>query len=213
MSMGDYYTETLYTLYLNYLHDLDSTLFIPNMVNVKNWYLMNQKETKRMMIVGHIAVNKDDDKNIKLIVWDSSNNIDHSKEKYVEEKVYIDEELFIGNTHQLITKTDKKRDSHKWSMFISTLSTKLIKPKSIKCVTYNLHESFKKPKIIVKKPPYLLSRTGWGLFDILVEIEFKEKYKRKDIKITHSLSFKNPVTMTDVNNAIHRSDNYDAFVG
>eukprot|EP01084_Bolivina_argentea_P024452 45556_1 len=48
MSMGDYYTETLYTLYLNYLHDLDSTLFIPNMVNVKNWYLMNQKETKRM---------------------------------------------------------------------------------------------------------------------------------------------------------------------
>lgn len=44
--------------------------------------------------------------------------------------------------------------------------------KFIKQVTYHLHPTFKPSKIVVKEPPFLLSRVGWGLFEIEMDIEF-----------------------------------------
>ena len=44
--------------------------------------------------------------------------------------------------------------------------------KYIKSVTYHLHPTFKPPKIVVTEAPFLLSRVGWGYFEVTMDIEF-----------------------------------------
>ena len=44
--------------------------------------------------------------------------------------------------------------------------------KFIKSVTYHLHPTFKPSVIKVEQPPFLLSRIGWGYFDIDFDVEF-----------------------------------------
>ena len=44
--------------------------------------------------------------------------------------------------------------------------------KYIKSVTYHLHPTFRPAVIKIDKPPFLISRVGWGYFDIEVEIEY-----------------------------------------
>ena len=44
--------------------------------------------------------------------------------------------------------------------------------KYIKSVTYHLHPTFKPSDITVKEAPFLLSRLGWGYFDVEMDIEF-----------------------------------------
>eukprot|EP01083_Nonionella_stella_P042210 114153_1 len=52
-----------------------------------------------------------------------------------------DEDLFIGNLHKLsdIHQYQCGNTSHRWDLFISASKDKLVKPQSIKQVTYYLH--------------------------------------------------------------------------
>ena len=113
---------------------------------------------------------------------------------------YKEENLYIGNTQK---KCDQKYYDHKeaydWTMFISSSKDKLIKPESIKQVTYYLHKTFKKSTQIVKKAPFTLKRRGWGYFLVKAKIEFLDKYNRKDLYCSHMLDLYDPVTMTHIN--------------
>lgn len=60
----------------------------------------------------------------------------------------------------------------------------------IKSVTYKLHPTFRPSVIKVDKPPFLISRIGWGYFEIEVEIEYQAITGIKEIqKLTHELNF------------------------
>lgn len=62
--------------------------------------------------------------------------------------------------------------------------------KYIKSVTYRLHPTFKPAVVKLEMPPFLISRVGWGYFEIQVEIEYKPITGIKEIhKLTHELNF------------------------
>ena len=53
-----------------------------------------------------------------------------------------------------------------------TLNTPTKIAKYIKSVTYRLHPTFKPRLITVIEAPFLLSRVGWGTFEIDMDVEF-----------------------------------------
>jgi YEATS domain-containing protein 4 len=48
----------------------------------------------------------------------------------------------------------------------------------VKKVHFKLHESYNNPNRIVTKPPYELTETGWGEFEIMIKIYFHDPNER-----------------------------------
>ena len=84
----------------------------------------------------------------------------------------------FGNTHEEVANPKKARsdasktNTHRWCMFMSLSNDVEESAKFIKSVTYHLHPTFKPSKIKVSEAPFLLSRLGWGYFEIEMDIEF-----------------------------------------
>lgn len=48
----------------------------------------------------------------------------------------------------------------------------------IKKIHFKLHESYANPNRIVTKPPYELTETGWGEFEIVIKLYFHDPNER-----------------------------------
>ena len=79
-----------------------------------------------------------------------------------------------GNTHEeMKTEPTKyalndstKKNVHRWAMFVAFNDNKDETSRYIKSVTYHLHPTFRPNKIKLNEAPFLLSRVGWGYFEI-----------------------------------------------
>ena len=79
----------------------------------------------------------------------------------------------------------KKADeyhSHKWTVYLrepehGDLSHVISK------VVFNLHPSFKEPTRVLEKPPYEVTETGWGEFEIGVVVHFAEDSGEKPVEL------------------------------
>ena len=80
-------------------------------------------------------------------------------------------------------------NSHRWVMFVCLNNDKDATQKIIKSVTYHLHPTFKPSVIKVEEAPFLLSRVGWGYFDVEVDIEFQKSTGLGLKKVVHELCF------------------------
>lgn len=69
--------------------------------------------------------------------------------------------------------------THKWTVYLRT------DPNIIERVTFTLHASFHQPERILKHPPYEVTETGWGEFEIAINIRFH--HEEKDVTIYHHL--------------------------
>ena len=76
-------------------------------------------------------------------------------------------------------------------MFIAFNDNRELTSKYIKSVTYHLHHTFKPNKIKVSEAPFLLSRVGWGIFDVEMDIEFQPWTKLGVMQLEHELCFTN----------------------
>ena len=82
-----------------------------------------------------------------------------------------------GNTHEDVINpkqagNTEHKNSHRWGMFLTLNNDTASTNKYIKSVTYRLHPSFTPNVIKLDKAPFLISRIGWGYFDIIVDVEF-----------------------------------------
>ena len=84
-----------------------------------------------------------------------------------------------------------KTNVHRWMMYVSLAADKEQTGKFIESVTYHLHPTFRPPKIKVDHAPFILSRIGWGYFEVHVEIVFKAWTKIPKMELDHMLSFEN----------------------
>merc|ERR1712142_1037418 len=55
-------------------------------------------------------------------------------------------------------------------------------------VVFVLHESFHKPKRICKEPPYKVSETGYGSFNLPVEVYFRNKEEPRKYRLEYDLT-------------------------
>lgn len=102
----------------------------------------------------------------------------------------------FGNTHEDVVNPKPSRtggsgqkNSHRWCMFMSLNNSPEETNKFIKSVTYNLHPTFKPSKIKLTEAPFLLSRVGWGWFDVEMDIEFQPNTGLPKHHLTHELCF------------------------
>ncbi|KAI3639826.1 hypothetical protein MIR68_002140 [Amoeboaphelidium protococcarum] len=119
--------------------------------------------------------------NIKKIIYgsfsqkiDSSKNIQsHDNNKDVKQK-------------NIVLKSDvPEGHTHKWKLFIQ--------PHEdddhfgyISHVTFHLHPSFNQPKRVITNPPFEVIESGWGEFESIIELHFKDK-RLKSVKLPHML--------------------------
>ena len=84
-----------------------------------------------------------------------------------------------------------KRNIHRWIMYVALASDKEKTGKFIESVTYHLHPTFNPSKVKVDHGPFILSRIGWGYFEIHMEIVFKKWTGLPKMELDHMLSFEN----------------------
>lgn len=75
----------------------------------------------------------------------------------------------------------KKREedghTHQWTVYVKPYANEDMSA-YIKKVHFKLHESYANPNRIVTKPPYELTETGWGEFEIVIKIYFHDPNER-----------------------------------
>eukprot|EP01083_Nonionella_stella_P301850 1037914_1 len=127
------------------------------------------------------------------------------------------EHIYVGNLHE-----SQSDGAHIWCMFVSTEKDKLIPPKTVKQVGYDLNRSDNNIKeIVVKKSPFCLKRKGQKPCKIDVHVLFNKESGRNALHCWHVVDFMHPVSVTDVFfdtkikkhaiNDVHHCDSYTMF--
>ncbi|XP_066157221.1 YEATS domain-containing protein 4 [Euwallacea fornicatus] len=93
----------------------------------------------------------------------------------------------------------KKREedghTHQWTVYVKPYSNEDMSG-YVKKVHFKLHESYANQNRIVVKPPYEISETGWGEFEIVIKIHFHDPNER-------------PVTMYHILKLFHSGGTQD----
>ncbi|XP_060527748.1 YEATS domain-containing protein 4 [Cylas formicarius] len=93
----------------------------------------------------------------------------------------------------------KKREedghTHQWTVYVKPYNNEDMSA-YVKKVHFKLHESYANQNRIVVKPPYEISETGWGEFEIVIKIHFHDPNER-------------PVTMYHILKLFHSGNTQD----
>ena len=101
----------------------------------------------------------------------------------------------FGNTHEMVENPKPSRSNpenkniHRWCMFMCLNGSPEETQRYIKSVTYYLHPTFKPSIIKVTEAPFLLSRIGWGYFEVGMAIEFQPETGLFKKALKHELDF------------------------
>lgn len=75
----------------------------------------------------------------------------------------------------------KKREedghTHQWTVYLKPFKNEDMTT-YVKKVTFKLHESYPNPTRVVLKPPYEVTETGWGEFEVIIKIYFNDPHER-----------------------------------
>ncbi|ELT90175.1 hypothetical protein CAPTEDRAFT_223937 [Capitella teleta] len=94
--------------------------------------------------------------------------------------------LELGHSAVLRDRPTPDGLTHDWTMFIRGPEGSNIQHFVEKVIFY-LHESFPKPKRVVKEPPYSVSESGYGSFLLPIEIVFRNRDEPKRIRFEYDL--------------------------
>ncbi|KAI6660693.1 hypothetical protein LOD99_10304 [Oopsacas minuta] len=88
--------------------------------------------------------------------------------------------IYIGNTHEEIStgkqsavdseSATEKKSSHKWTVYLRGEPGTDLTP-FIGAVSFHLHTTFKPDVITLYKPPYEVTKVGWGIFNVNLVVE------------------------------------------
>ncbi|XP_058809624.1 YEATS domain-containing protein 4 [Phymastichus coffea] len=108
----------------------------------------------------------------------------------------------------------KKREedghTHQWTVYVKPYHNEDMSA-YIKKVHFKLHESYNNPNRIVTKPPYELTETGWGEFEITIKIYFNDPNERP-ITIYHILKLFQTTPEIQVGKKNLVSESYDEII-
>ena len=81
--------------------------------------------------------------------------------------------VYIGNRHALVPSqaNDLAENQHEWTFFVRPSRTDIIEE-----IHIHLHPTFRQNHIVKTRPPYAISRLGWGCFVINASVILKAGY-------------------------------------
>ena len=107
--------------------------------------------------------------------------------------------------------------THEWTIFFKPVLDNIDLTPLIKKVTFKLHETYDTPVRSIEKPPYQVTETGWGEFEIIIKLHFHSGAElginEKNFQIFHGLKLHpfNPQHPPKENGEVH-SVLYDELV-
>jgi len=75
-----------------------------------------------------------------------------------------------GSEANPLPQKNEQKHTHKWRAYITGINNEELP--WIEKVVFHLHESFPDPERAITKPPYEITSTGWGEFDICMTLHF-----------------------------------------
>ncbi|KOB72926.1 YEATS domain containing protein 4 [Operophtera brumata] len=102
--------------------------------------------------------------------------------------------IIYGNVARYFgKKREEDGHTHQWTVYVKPYANEDMSA-YIKKVNFKLHESYANPNRILTKPPYELTETGWGEFEIVIKLHFHDPNERP-VTLYHILKlFQSPVT-------------------
>lgn len=80
--------------------------------------------------------------------------------------------VYIGNRHTRVPPVeDSPHNEHEWTFFVRPSRTDIIEE-----VHIFLHPTFRQNRVVRQRPPYQISRLGWGTFTITASVVLKAGY-------------------------------------
>ncbi|ORY85421.1 yeats family protein [Leucosporidium creatinivorum] len=111
--------------------------------------------------------------------------------------------IIYGNTAVLLDASERGENdhTHRWTVGVRSATSPAVPSKNqasqiggaddlsyfIKKVTFKLHETYSQPLRTIEKPPFEVTETGWGEFDIIIKIFFVPEAFEKPLTFTHHL--------------------------
>lgn len=107
-----------------------------------------------------------------------------------ESRFYVKRRVIVGNTSKYILPEHREsndRSTHKWMVYVRGPKDNSELQNFISKVWFLLHPSYQPNDLVeVSKPPYQVTRRGWGEFPVRVQLHFVEN-KNKRVDIIHHL--------------------------
>lgn len=125
--------------------------------------------------------------------------------------VSITKPIVFGNIAKYFgKKREEDGHTHGWTCYLRPFKSEDMSV-FIKKVHFKLHESYPNPVRILTKPPYEVSETGWGEFEIIIKIFFQDPAE-KPLTIYHLLKLfqTDPAVIAGKKNVV--SEHYDEMV-
>ena len=105
-------------------------------------------------------------------------------------RFYLKKRIIVGNTSKYIpidSREDNDKSTHKWMVYVRGPPEDPHIDRFIKKVWFFLHPSYRPNDIVeVNKPPFHLTRRGWGEFPVRVQLHFVDP-RNKRVDIIHEL--------------------------
>ncbi|CAG8818147.1 34877_t:CDS:2, partial [Gigaspora margarita] len=95
--------------------------------------------------------------------------------------------IVYGNTASLLPqkKVPDSDHTHKWTVTVKGINGQDL-GHFIKKVTFKLHETYSNPQRVVEHPPFEITETGWGEFELSIKLQFIEG-SEKPVTLYHNL--------------------------
>ncbi|KAJ3672672.1 hypothetical protein LUZ60_007393 [Juncus effusus] len=77
-------------------------------------------------------------------------------------------------------------NSHKWAVYLRSATNEDLTV-IIKRVVFQLHPSFNNPTRVIETPPFEVTETGWGEFEIAITLFFHTEVSEKRVDLYHPL--------------------------
>lgn len=82
--------------------------------------------------------------------------------------------IVYGNVSRAFgKKREEDGHTHQWTVYVKPFLNEDMQT-YVKKIHFKLHESYESPNRIVMKPPYEVSETGWGEFEVVIKIYFHD---------------------------------------
>ena len=105
-------------------------------------------------------------------------------------RFYLKKRIIIGNTSKFISidnREENDKSTHKWMVYVRGPPGEPHIDRFIKKVWFFLHPSYRPNDIVeVNKPPFHLTRRGWGEFPVRVQLHFVDP-RNKRVDVIHEL--------------------------
>ncbi|XP_064475075.1 protein AF-9-like isoform X2 [Ornithodoros turicata] len=108
------------------------------------------------------------------------------KTRKVAENKSIEVKLELGHRAVLRSKPTAEGFTHDWTVFVRGPEGCNIQH-FVDKVVFLLHDSFPKPKRVLKEPPYQVSESGYAGFNMPIEVYFRTREDPKKVKFVYDL--------------------------